>query len=66
MIVTISEDLNRGKRDSLRFCATAEGKEEQGGFGSSSHAALWSLAKALNVHPATLMATATIERVAVR
>ena len=68
MNVTISENLNSGKRDPLRFCATVEGDTNQnrGGFGTSERAALWSLAQQLNIHPATLTVTATIERLAVR
>lgn len=68
MIVTVSEDLNSGRRDPFRFCATLEGDTdpERGGFGMSERSALWSLAQQLGIHPATLQASATIERVGVR
>lgn len=66
--ITVSEDLNSGKRDPLRFCATLDGDTdpERGGFGASERAALWSLAQQLNVHPATFQVLASIERVSVR
>lgn len=68
MNVTVSEDLNAGKRAPMRFCATLDGDAngERAGFGSSERNALWELAKALGVHPATIAATAGIERVALR
>jgi hypothetical protein len=68
MNVTISENLNSGGRDPLRFCATVEGDTDpdRGGFGTSERNAIWSLAQQLNVHPATIMATAAIERVSFR
>lgn len=68
MNVIVSENLSSGKRDPYRFCATLDGDTNQGrgGFGSSERAALWSLAKQLDIHPATIQATATIERLAVR
>lgn len=65
MNVTISENLSAGRRDPLRFCATVE-NDERAGFGTSERNALWSLAQRLNIHPATIAATATIERLAVR
>lgn len=68
MTVTVSEDLSSSPRGKMRFCATLNGNtnEDRGGFGSSERAALWSLAQQLGIHPATIQATATIERVAVR
>jgi hypothetical protein len=68
MTITVSEDLNSTARSSFRFCATAKGDSdpERGGFGRTEQSALWSLAQQLGIHPATITATATIERVAVR
>lgn len=68
MQITVSEDMNAGKRSPMRFCATLNGdaNSERAGFGSSERNALWELAKALGVHPATIAATADIERVALR
>ena len=68
MVVTVSENLSSSPRDPYRFCATLEGDEnpERGGFGRSERAALWSLAQQLNIHPATLTAQATVDRLGVR
>lgn len=68
MTITVSEDLNASPRARLRFCATLvdDADPERAGFGASERAALWSLAQQLDVHPATLAATAMIERVASR
>lgn len=66
MNVSVSENLSSGRRDPLRFCATVEGNDERAGFGTSERNALWSLAQQLGIHPATIAATANIERVAVR
>lgn len=68
MNVTVSEDLNATPRAKLRFCATLEDdtNEGRGGFGATERAALWSLAKQLDMHPGTLAVRASIERVAFR
>lgn len=68
MNVTVSEDLNATKRNPMRFVATLDGDTdaERAGFGSSERNALWELAKALGVHPATIAAAADIHRVALR
>ncbi len=68
MQITVSEDMNASKRNPMRFCATLDGdaNAERAGFGSSERNALWELAKALGVHPATIAATADIARVALR
>lgn len=68
LAITVSEDLNAGKRAPMRFCATLDGdtNQDRAGFGSSERNALWELAKALNIHPGTLSLTASIERVALR
>lgn len=65
MRIIVSEDLNSSPRGRMRFCATIEG-DDRGGFGASERAALWGLAKAIGIHPATIQATATIERISVR
>lgn len=68
LAITVSEDLSAGKRSPMRFCATLDGdaNQDRAGFGSSERNALWELARALNIHPATVAATASIERVALR
>jgi hypothetical protein len=68
MTITVSEDLNAATRSPERFCATlnADTNPDRAGFGRTEQAALWELARQLRVHPGTLSATATIERLAVR
>lgn len=68
MYVTVSESLSAGKRSQTRFCATLDGdaNQDRAGFGSSERNAIWSLAQQLGIHPATIAATATIERIASR
>lgn len=68
MTITVSEDLNVGPRNPMRFCATVENDtdSERGGFGASERAALWSLAQQLDIHPATIQTTATIKRIGLR
>lgn len=64
IIVSESKSATRA----IRFCATLDGDRDldRAGFGSSERSALWSLAKQLDIHPATLQVQATIERVGVR
>lgn len=68
MTIIVSEDLNSSPRGKMRFCATLDGdtNQDRGGFGTNERSALWSLAQQLNIHPATIQATATIERISVR
>lgn len=66
--ITVSEDLNATKRSPMRFVATLDGDSnaDRAGFGSSERNALWELARQLGIHPATIAATASIERVSFR
>lgn len=68
MIVTISEDLNSGKRDPFRFCAAVDGdtNSERGGFGTTEATALTQLARQFGKTAPVFLLGATVERLAVR
>lgn len=68
MTITVSEDLNSPAKSEFRFCAAVDGDSnpDRGGFGMTEESAIAQLAQQFGKTPATFLASATIERMAVR